>query len=92
MAKKTYDNAPSEALIGKALLNTNPYFISGTDKVDFTRPAYAIQFKETSVIAAIESNIQGDTLVAEEFPAGFVLYGSIYSITLTSGACVAHRI
>lgn len=84
-------NEANIELAAKALLNTKPKFISGTSEVTFDPPAYAIQFSEATVIAAISSNIQGDSLAGETMPAGFVLYGSIYSITLTSGACFAHR-
>lgn len=76
----------------KSLLNTRPYFISGTSAVDFgDNPGYCIQAIEDTVIAAITSNIQGDTLVAETILAGHVWYGQIYTLQLTSGAVFVHR-
>lgn len=71
----------------------SPVFISGTNAVSITN-GYCIQFKETTVVAAISYAAHGssDTLAAEEFPAGFTLYlKDITSITLTSGACFVYE-
>ena len=71
----------------------SPIFISGTSAVAVTN-GYCIQFKETTVIAAISygAHSSSATLAAEEFPAGFTLYlKDIVSITLTSGACFVYE-
>lgn len=83
-------NDASETLVSKSLLNTKPYFISGTS-AQTELNGYAIQAIEDTVIAAISSNCQGATLVNETILAGHVWYMDVYSITLTSGAVFIHR-
>ena len=83
-------NDASEALVSKSLLNTKPFFISGTAIVSDLN-GYAIQAIEDTVIAAISSNCQGDPLATETILAGHVWYMDVYSITLTSGAVFIHR-
>jgi len=80
----------SQQLVGKALLNTNPYFISDTTEVTGLE-GYAIQAIEDTVIASIDSNCKGNTLVGETILAGHVWYMNVYSIKLTSGAVFIHR-
>lgn len=86
--KKSNDS--NQILLSKSLLNTKPYFISGTSEVSNIQ-GYAIQAIEDTVIAAIDSNVQGDTLVGETILAGHVWYMDVYSITLTSGSVFIHR-
>ena len=57
---------------------------------------YAISFYEDSTISAITiKDANGaafiGSLAGETLPAGYVLYGKITSIKLTSGACIAYN-
>jgi hypothetical protein len=88
--KKNYDNSPAEVLASKSLLNTKPYFISDTNAHSDLN-GYAIQAIEDTVISAISSNTQGNSLASETILAGHVWYMDVYSITLTSGAVFIHR-
>lgn len=64
---------------------TNPYFISDT-AAHTGLTGYLFKAIEDTVIAAISSNVSGNTLVGETVLAGDVWYMDFTSITLTSGA------
>jgi len=71
-------------------------FIAGgesiTDTEEHAGRFWAVYFKEDTVIAALDSNLTGNTQVAETWKTNSWLFGKINSITLTSGACVAYRL
>ncbi len=57
---------------------------------------YAISFYEDTIISAITITDAAGTafvgsLAGETLPAGYVLYGKITSIKLTSGACIGYN-
>ena len=80
----------SSETLDKSLTNTRPYFISGTNIVNDLN-GYCIQAIEDTVVAAISSNIEGDSLAGKTILAGHVWYGKIHSLTLSSGAVFVHR-
>jgi hypothetical protein len=63
----------------------NPYFISDT-AAHTGLTGYMFKAIEDTVVAAISSNVGGNTLVAETIVAGDTWYMDFTSITLTSGA------
>ena len=63
----------------------NPYFISNTAAHTGLK-GYLFKAIEDTVIAAISSNVGGNTLVGETILAGDIWYMDFTSITLTSGA------
>lgn len=63
----------------------NPYFISDT-AAHTGLTGYLFKAIEDTVIAAISSNVSGNTLVGETVLAGDIWYMDFTSITLTSGA------
>ena len=66
-------------------------FIS--DTAEHTGRFQKIYFKEDSVISAITvQNATGNSLASETFVADTYICGTITSITLTSGACLAYRV
>lgn len=62
-----------------------------SDAIAHAIPAYAIQFVEDSVIAAIASDYTGNTLVGKTFLAGSTIFGNFTSLTLTSGAAIMYK-
>jgi len=63
-----------------------------TDTMAHAGRFWAVYFKEDTVIAALDSNLTGNTQVAETWVAGTYLFAKITSITLTSGACIAYKL
>jgi hypothetical protein len=71
------------------------YAIGGeviTDTAAHTGRFKCVDFYEDTQIAAMTSNLTGNTIAAETVKHGTRIYGVITSITLTSGACIAYRI
>jgi hypothetical protein len=63
------------------------------DTVEHVGRFHHIDFYEnTHVNTIVSSNMTGNTLNGETFPAGFELRGVFTSITLNNGACIAYRI
>ena len=76
-------------------LSAPDYSVGGeliTDTAAHTGKFKRIDFYESSQVTAIASNLTGNAVANETFPAGYTLYGYITSIQLASGACVAYRI
>ena len=73
---------PDYAVGGELITNTSAH--TGRFK--------RIDFYEATEVSAASSNLTGNSIANETFPAGFVLYGEFTSITLASGACIAYRI
>ena len=63
----------------------NPYFVSNT-AAHTGLTGYMFKAIEDTVIAAISSNVRGNTLVGETVKSGDTWYMDFTSITLTSGA------
>jgi len=64
-----------------------------TDTAAHTGRFHHIDFYETTHIDTIVStNMTGNTLNGESFPAGFELRGLFTSIRLQNGACIAYRV
>lgn len=80
----------SQQLLNKGLLNTNPYFISGTTEVTGLK-GYMIKAIEDTVIATISCDVQGDSLAGETILAGDQWPMNVDSIKLTSGAIFVYR-
>jgi len=78
------------------MYNADPDFSLGaeliTDTSEHTGRFKRIDFKESTQVNTATSNLTGNSIDSETFPAGFVLYGVFTSITLSSGACVAYRV
>jgi hypothetical protein len=68
----------------------NPYFISDTS-AHTGLTGYAFKAIEDTVIAAVTSNVRGNSLVAETVLAGDVWYFDFTAVTLTSGAGFAYN-
>jgi len=71
-------------------------FVGGSESITDTEAHtgrfWAVYFKEDTVIAALASNLTGNTQVGETWTAGTYLFATITSITLTSGACIAYKL
>ena len=63
-----------------------------TDTAAHTGRFKRIDFYEATEVSAATSNLTGNSIASESFPANFSLYGDFTSITLASGACVAYRV
>ena len=63
-----------------------------TDTSAHTGRFKRIDFYEATEVSAATSNLTGNSIASETFPANFILYGNFTSITLASGACVAYRV
>ena len=76
--------------------NETDYAIGGeviTDTVAHVGRFHHIDFYENSQIDTIVStNMTGNTLNGESFPAGFELRGVFTSIKLQNGACIAYKV
>tara|TARA_Y100001963_G_scaffold150985_1_gene233054 strand:+ start:2464 stop:2700 length:237 start_codon:yes stop_codon:yes gene_type:complete len=73
---------PDYAVGGELITDTSAH--TGTFK--------RLDFYEASEVSAASSNLTGNAIANETFPAGYTLYGYFTSVTLASGACVAYRI
>ena len=73
---------PDYAVGGELITNTSAH--TGRFK--------RIDFYEATEVSAATSNLTGNSIANETFPANFSLYGDFTSITLASGACVAYRV
>ena len=62
-----------------------------TDTAAHTGRYKGVDFYEDTQIAAMSSNLTGNTIAGETVKHGTRIYGLITSITLTSGACIAYR-
>jgi len=63
------------------------------DTVAHTGRFHHIDFyKNTQIDTIISTNMTGNTLNGESFPAGFELRGLFTSIKLHNGACVAYKV
>tara|TARA_R100001082_G_scaffold111077_1_gene93227 strand:- start:6834 stop:7073 length:240 start_codon:yes stop_codon:yes gene_type:complete len=63
-----------------------------TDTSAHTGRFKRIDFYESTQVSAASSNLTGNSIANETFPANYSLFGDFTSITLASGACVAYRV
>lgn len=89
MSQKQLEENISD-LLSKSLTGTKPYFISDT-ATHSDLNGYAIVAIETTKIASIDCNVQGNSLVNETILAGDIYYINITKISLTSGAVFIYR-
>tara|TARA_R100000388_G_C7223302_1_gene150277 strand:+ start:193 stop:429 length:237 start_codon:yes stop_codon:yes gene_type:complete len=78
------------------MYNADPDYTLGaeliTDTAAHTGRFKSIFFYENTQVNTASSNLTGNSINSETFPAGSTIYGLFTSITLSSGACLAYKI